>query len=125
MLYKGYDVNKNTDIKQLDKELLNGYLQSLGIEVVKKMLALYEQQSTLYIADIEAALLSESLQLWQEHCHKMKGAAGSVGLKSLHARMVVMEKSTESSTIKAQQLAELHIHNKQAIIDFNDWIESC
>ncbi len=112
------------ELSSLDNELLNGYVQSLGQDIVKKMLTLYSQQSLIYLADIEAALLCDSAELWQEHCHKMKGAAGSVGLKSLHARLVVMEKSMDGTTKKAQQLAELNSHNNQAIADFNAWLES-
>ncbi len=117
-------MNENNELIQLDKVLLNGYVQSLGQEIVKKMLTLYSQQSLIYLTDIEAALQCDSTELWQEHCHKMKGAAGSVGLKSLHARLVIMEKSKENTTKKTQQLTELNRHNNQAIADFNDWLES-
>lgn len=112
------------ELSSLDNELLNGYVQSLGQDMVKKMLLLYRQQSLIYLADIEAALTSDNAELWQDHCHKMKGAAGSVGLKSLHARLVIMEKSVDGITKKTQQLAELHNHNNQAIADFNAWLES-
>jgi len=54
----------------------------------------------------------------------MKGAAGSVGLKALHSRLKLMEKTVASTSDKAHQLAELKVHNKQAMIDFNDWLES-
>jgi HPt (histidine-containing phosphotransfer) domain-containing protein len=109
---------------QLDKELLDGYVQSLGIDVVNKMCALYTQQAAIYLDDIESSLVNENDELWQEHCHKMKGAAGSVGLKALHARLKLMEKTTEDKRNKARQFAELKSHNKQALIDFTDWIES-
>ena len=117
-------MNKNNELIQLDNELLNGYVQSLGIDVVRKMFALYSQQVIIYIKEIESSLLSGSVPLWQEHCHKMKGAAGSVGLKSLHGRLKLMEKTTADTSDKVHQLAELKVHNKQAIADFNDWIES-
>ena len=54
----------------------------------------------------------------------MKGAAGSVGLKALHARLKAMEKTTAGTDGKAQQLADLKTHNQQAIEDFNDWLLS-
>mgnify|MGYP000706921773 CR=1 FL=1 len=117
-------MNENSELIQLDNELLDGYVQSLGNDVVKKMFALYAQQVIIYINDIENSLLCGDTQLWQEHCHKMKGAAGSVGLKALHSRLKLMEKTTASANDKAHQLAELKIHNKQAISDFNDWLES-
>ncbi|MCW8833200.1 MAG: Hpt domain-containing protein [Colwellia sp.] len=117
-------MNRHNELPSLDEELLDGYVQNLGQDIVKQMFALYSQQSSVYLADIEEALLSDNAKLWQEHCHKMKGAAGSVGLKSLHARLVIMEKSTDCTIKKAQQLAELNIHNKQSIADFSDWFEA-
>lgn len=116
-------MNKNNEFLQLDSELLNGYVQSLGTDVVKQMFDLYSQQVIIYLDDIEEAMLSHNEQLWQEHCHKMKGAAGSVGLIALHARLKVMEKTTADRNEKAQQLAELKIHNQQAIVGFNDWLK--
>jgi len=116
-------VNKDNELTQLDTELLDGYVQSLGVDVVKQMLALYSQQVIIYLDDIESSLVSASEQLWQEHCHKMKGAAGSVGLLTLHARLKLMEKMTADNRDKALQLEELKIHNQQAIAEFNDWLE--
>lgn len=116
-------VKKNNEVTQLDHDLLDGYMHSVGIEVVKKMFTLYAQQAAIYLVDIEKSLLSGSTQLWQEHCHKMKGAAGSVGFKALHARLTLMEKTTASNVEKAQQLAELKTHNQQAMVDFNYWLE--
>lgn len=110
------------DLIQLDVELLDGYVQSLGVNIVKQMFDLYRQQVTIYLTDIENALLSNNEQLWQEHCHKMKGATGSVGLKALHARLKLMEKTTASKNDKSNQLAELKLHNQQAIADFNNWV---
>ncbi|MDO6486791.1 Hpt domain-containing protein [Colwellia sp. 6_MG-2023] len=115
-------MNENFESIQLDKELLSDYVQRLGHGVVKQMFDLYIQQVALYINDIESSLLCDNSQLWQEHCHKMKGAAGSVGLKSLHIRLKEMEKTTMGTSGKAQQLAELKIHNKQAIAAFDDWL---
>jgi HPt (histidine-containing phosphotransfer) domain-containing protein len=116
-------VNKRNKSIQLDHDLLNSYVQSLGVEVVKKMLTLYSQQVVIYIADIEKSLQSNSKELWQEHCHKMKGAAGSIGLKSLHADLALMEKTTAEITEKYIQLTELKDHNQQALAKFNTWLE--
>lgn len=116
-------MNNNNELIQLDNELLDSYVQSLGRAVVKQMIDLYRQQVMVYIQDIESSVLSNSAQLWQVHCHKMKGAAGSVGLKSLHERLKRMEKTTAGTDGKAQQLADLKIHNQQAIAKFDAWLE--
>lgn len=117
-------MSTTNELPALDSELLNGYVETLGRNVVEQMFTLYCQQSAIYLNDIEAALGNDSKQQWQEHCHKMKGAVGSVGLKALHGRLVAMEKSTEGATKKAQLLAELIEHNQQAIVDFQDWLKS-
>ena len=114
----------NNALPQLDKELLNDYVQCLGKNVVTQMFTLYRQQVTLYLKDIESALLSDNGQLWQQYCHKMKGAAASVGLKSLHARLKNMEKTEENVADKAHQLSKLIAHNKQAMAEFEDWLSS-
>ena len=116
-------VNENNELTQLDEELLEGYVQNLGVAIVKQMFDLYCQQVQIYLKDIETSMLNDDAPLWQEHCHKMKGATGSVGLKSLHNRLKIMEKTTASTADKAHLLAELITHNKQAISDFNDWLQ--
>lgn len=116
-------MNKNNTSIKLDYDLLDDYVQSLGVEVIKNMLALYQQQVAIYLVDIEKSLQFNSAELWQEHCHKMKGAAGSIGLKSLHAQLALMEKTSAEITEKAQQLAELKDHSKQSLADFNAWLE--
>ena len=116
-------MDKNNTLVQLNYDLLNDYAQGLGIEVVNKMIALYCEQVVIYLVEIEKSLQSDETSLWQEHCHKMKGAAGSIGLQSLHAQLALMEKSTVSVAEKAQQLVELKEHNTQALNDINAWLK--
>lgn len=115
-------MDKSYELLQLDTELLNSYAQSLGYNVVKQMFTLYQQQVTIYLNDIEKSLCCDDIKLWQEHCHKMKGAAASVGLKQLHERLKVMEKTTANNSDKAKQLAALTQHNAQAMVEFNCWL---
>ncbi len=117
-------MNEHGELIQLDIELLDGYLQGMGSEVVKKMFTLYQQQVLIYLKDIERSLLCDNAKLWQEHCHKMKGAAGSVGLIALFERLKLMEKTTEDKKSKTAQLIALKIHNEQAIDDFDTWLNS-
>ena len=115
-------MDNNEELLELDQALLDSYVQSLGFDMVRKMFDLYSQQVVIYMNDIQASLLSDNTLQWQEHCHKMKGAAGSVGLKALHARLKIMEKTTASISEKDSQLTELRLHNQQALLDFNDWL---
>ena len=118
-------MNKNNIFKELDHDLLDGYLQSLGNDIIKKMFALYCQQVVIYLNDIENSMASEHAQQWQEACHKMKGAAGSVGLKALHSRLKLMEKTSADNSDKQAQLVELKVHNTQAIAEFESWLAQC
>jgi HPt (histidine-containing phosphotransfer) domain-containing protein len=117
-------MSNNNRLIQLDINLLDGYAQSLGSHIVKQMFALYEQQVVIYLKDIEDSLCCDDIQLWQECCHKMKGAAGSVGLKALHRRLKKMENTNASKDDKAQQLVDLNAHNKQAMAEFTHWLAS-
>lgn len=107
---------------QLDISLLQGYLDNLGKDVVQQMLDLYVQQSVVYLQDINSALQEESQVNWQESCHKMKGATGSVGLIAVHSHLVTIEKSTAPWPEKALALKELTDLNEQAKSAFTDWL---
>ena len=48
------------EINHLDLDLLQGYKESLGNDVLLKMLEMYEQQSVIYLSDIEEAVLTNS-----------------------------------------------------------------
>jgi HPt (histidine-containing phosphotransfer) domain-containing protein len=111
-----------SNINQLDTDLLSGYVDNLGKDIVQQMLDLYIQQSVVYLQDIQQAINECSQSLWQEHCHKMKGAAGSVGLTSVHGKLVSIEKSTDSWEIKQNFSNELVELNKSAIEHFTQWL---
>lgn len=108
----------------LDLELLQGYLDSLGKVIVEQMFALYCQQVEIYLNDIENAQLNDSLSGWQEHCHKMKGAAASVGMCQLHGQLKLLEKTDASKEKKLALLQELRLSNEQAILAFKAWLET-
>jgi len=111
-------------IEQLDINLLDGYIDSLGQSIVQQMLDLYIQQSITYIHDIADAVIQESQELWQERCHKMKGATGSVGLVSLHAKLVTIEKLSDSWPEKKVLSEELIVENEQAVYAFRQWLST-
>ncbi|MBU2894176.1 Hpt domain-containing protein [Colwellia sp. D2M02] len=108
----------------LNIELLQGYFDTLGKEMLEKMYALYRQQTTIYLADINNAVTQNSESLWQESCHKMKGAAASVGLVRLHSRLVTLEKITADSVEKEKLLAELTQQNNADMKVFESWLSA-
>lgn len=110
------------DYNELDLALLSGYVEGLGTEVVKKMIALYTEQSQLYLIDINQALVKQTQTTWQENCHKMKGAAGSVGLLTVHRLLASIEKIPDNWNEKQQELSRLTELNKARIADLNNWL---
>lgn len=111
------------DVKQLDEELLSGYLEQLDKSIIAKMLDLYMQQSKIYLEEISDAVEVDSQEQWQDRCHKMKGAAGSIGLKQLHAKLVMAEKFSEAQNQKRQLLTDILALNDTAIAAFKSWLE--
>jgi len=106
----------------LDLNLLSSYLTNLGKQTLTKMIDLYIQQSKIYLQDIEQALAESSQTLWQEHCHKMKGASASVGFTQVNGLLVTMEKSMEANAMKAKDLQKLNRLNQAAITEFEQWL---
>ena len=116
---KGKFVSENS---QLDISLLSGYLDNLGVEIVRQMLELYQQQSEVYLKDIAQAMQDQSQTQWQESCHKMKGAAASAGLIAVHQKLVAIEKSTDSWSEKQTHFQQLNAMNQSAMADFIHWL---
>jgi HPt (histidine-containing phosphotransfer) domain-containing protein len=111
-----------SEINQLDLSLLQGYLDNLGNNVVQQMLDLYIQQSKIYLIDIENNVSAEKQVAWQDSCHKMKGAAGSVGLLIVYNTLVEIEKSTILADEKMVYVKELVALNNNAISAFREWL---
>ena len=111
-------------VEQLDVNLLDGYLESLGVDIVEQMLELYIQQSITYLDDMSDSLENKSQELWEERCHKMKGATGSVGLLTAHAKLVAIEKISGQWAEKSTYMSELIEINNKAIAAFKAWLAS-
>jgi len=116
---KGTKVN-NT--KHLDLDLLQGYIDNLGKAVVEQMLQLYVSQSAIYLDDIRGNVTQDKQKLWQESCHKMKGAAASVGLLLVHKKLVAIEKIEVTESEKLAHLTELDETNTRANNEFTQWL---
>ncbi len=108
----------------LDLVLLEHYLSSLGKVVVEQMFDLYCQQVTLYVADIEKASADMCITKWRQHCHKMKGAAGSVGLTVLSETLKKLETIDVLELNDAKITIDLKRQNDQSIAAFKSWLQS-
>jgi len=112
-----------SDSGQLDFNLLQDYLDNLGKDIVQQMLDLYVQQSELYLVNIQENSPVANQDAWQEACHKMKGAAGSVGLLMVHQSLASIEKSTAVANEKMVYVQELISLNNKATSDFKQWLQ--
>ena len=108
----------------LDIELLQGYLDSLGKAIVEQMFSLYCQQVAIYLKDIEKAQKNNSPSEWKEHCHKMKGASASVGMRHLHGLLKELEHTEATQQKKVLLLEELKQTNNKAMDKFSCWLET-
>jgi|TARA_B110000902_G_C13907830_1_gene437050 HPt (histidine-containing phosphotransfer) domain-containing protein len=108
----------------LDEELLSSYLSHLGKDIIKQMIDLYQQQSKIYLDDINQAAIEQSPLLWETHCHKMKGAAGSVGLKVLHSYLLTIENSDASREDKLLMIIKLREQNDTGVTAFIFWLNA-
>lgn len=108
----------------IDQALIQGYLDNLGTATVGKMLDLYIQQSAIYINEINTAVANQSQEQWQDRCHKMKGAAASVGLVDVHKHMASIEKSTVDWSEKEVLMKKTASLNNEAVDSFKQWLAS-
>lgn len=69
--------------QRLDLEMLESYLSLVGVELVMKNVQMFDDLLPDYLALLEQAFADNNNKEIIEQAHKIKGAAGSVGLKAL------------------------------------------
>ena len=104
--------------------LIDDYKQSLGVEIIRQMLDLYIAQSAIYLEEIRSAASSSDHLLWHDKCHKMKGAASSIGFIVLRELLLSIEHSDAGEQVKLDYCAQLNQLNIEAITAFEAWITS-
>ncbi len=67
----------------LDTEMLEQYLELVGPQLIHQSLALFEQMMPSYLAVLDSNMTARDQKGITEEAHKIKGAAGSVGLRHL------------------------------------------
>ena len=117
-------MNIKQSSETLNIDLLKGYLDTLSKGMLEKMYELYGQQAPIYLANINNAIIENSDILWKESCHKMKGAAASVGLMTLHSQLVALEKINATTEEKIKILSDLTEENTKAMKVFEHWLST-
>ncbi|MPX96499.1 aerobic respiration two-component sensor histidine kinase ArcB [Salinivibrio sp. VYel6] len=67
----------------LDMDMLTGYVELVGIDPVKQSIEMFESTMPEYIAILDSNMTARDQEGIVSEAHKIKGAAGSVGLKHI------------------------------------------
>lgn len=118
-------IETNNDDAILDFNILQDYLQSLGINSVKRSIQLFQQLLPGYISKMVEAATQQQLHEFQEAAHKLKGAASSVGLLWVQQQAKEFEQSEAPNWLSLdRQIIEFHLTIDQHLTVLQDYIAS-
>ncbi len=90
------------DIVELDLETINDFVSSMGVDTFVKSSGLFEKLWPGYCSELDTALTKNDIEEYQSVAHKLKGAAGSVGLKLV--QLCAKEMENNSFEVNSEQL---------------------
>lgn len=116
----------NADV--LDVETIEDFVNSMGLEVFKRSSGLFEKLNPQYQQELLSALNASDREEYKSVAHKLKGAAGSVGLNDvqLHAKKMehgALEESDEVLNEWLDVLAEKINEGQSALHSFLQLLE--
>ncbi|TMP07020.1 aerobic respiration two-component sensor histidine kinase ArcB [Pseudoalteromonas sp. S3178] len=82
---------KEINAHLLDVETIEDFVNSMGLEVFKRSSQLFEKLNPQYQQEMLTSLSSNDREEYKSVAHKLKGAAGSVGLNDVQLHAKVME----------------------------------
>ncbi|MCK8096803.1 aerobic respiration two-component sensor histidine kinase ArcB [Pseudoalteromonas sp. 1CM17D] len=93
----------------LDVETIEDFVNSMGLEVFKRSSGLFEKLNPQYQQELQSALNENDREEYKSVAHKLKGAAGSVGLNDvqLHAKKMEHGALDESDEVLREWLDTL------------------
>ncbi|MBQ0352452.1 Hpt domain-containing protein, partial [Providencia rettgeri] len=77
------DVTSQVDESILDCDMLEQYIELVGPKLIYDGLDVFEKMLPGYLAILDSNMVAKDQKGIVEEAHKIKGAAGSVGLKNL------------------------------------------
>jgi len=112
----------------LDVETIEDFVNSMGLEVFKRSSGLFEKLNPQYQQELLSALNASDREEYKSVAHKLKGAAGSVGLNDvqLHAKKMehgALEESDEVLNEWLDVLAEKINEGQSALHSFLQLLE--
>jgi len=91
----------------LDIETITDFVSSMGVDTFKRSCELFGKLNPTYCGELKAANQADDEEEYGSVAHKLKGAAGSVGLKLVQQHAKVMEtKSTDSNKVMREAWIE-------------------
>ncbi len=93
----------------LDVETIEDFVNSMGLEVFKRSSGLFEKLNPQYQQELQSTLNENDREEYKSVAHKLKGAAGSVGLNDvqLHAKKMEHGALDESDELLKEWLDTL------------------
>ncbi|BET95474.1 aerobic respiration two-component sensor histidine kinase ArcB [Xenorhabdus sp. TCT-1] len=116
----------NQDEERLDTEMLNQYIELVGPKMITDSLVIFETMMPNYLALLDSNMTARDQKGITEEAHKIKGAAGSVGLRHLQQ----LAQQIQSPDLPAwwdnvqEWVDELKLEWKQDIEILRNWLSS-
>ncbi|MBD1226793.1 aerobic respiration two-component sensor histidine kinase ArcB [Xenorhabdus griffiniae] len=114
------------DEERLDTEMLNQYIELVGPKMITDNLVIFETMMPNYLALLDSNMTAKDQKGITEEAHKIKGAAGSVGLRHLQQ----LAQQIQSPDLPAwwdnvqEWVDELKLEWKQDIEILRNWLSS-
>ena len=121
-------VDSHLELDQvLELDILEQYTQAIGGQALMGSVDLFAQQFPQYLAELTAAFDAKDYQLTAEHGHKMKGAAGAIGLARLSQwAQMLQNRDNEQWLEEAPQVINyLSTHYSGDIDKLRTYLSSC
>ena len=115
----------NKKLALLDVEMLEQYIELVGPELIEQSLTMFEQMMPGYLDVLDSNMMARDQQGIAEEGHKIKGAAGSVGL--IHLQQLA--KQIQSPELPAwwdnvqEWIDELKLEWRNDVRVLREWVE--
>ncbi len=112
------------ELDQLDTEMLEQYLSLVGPQLIEDGLIMFEKMMPEYLEVLDSNMLARDQAEIAEQGHKIKGAAGAIGLKNLQK----IAQQIQSPELPAwwdnvqEWVDELHCHWENDVNSLKKWL---
>ncbi|NRA85543.1 MAG: Hpt domain-containing protein [Gammaproteobacteria bacterium] len=117
----------SSDLSVLDLDILTQYTQAIGGQALLGSVDIFEQQFPLYIDNLVACLQCGDIKGLTEEAHKMKGAAGAVGLFRLGALSNKLQNSNHVDWAQCHldYIKGIKLYLKSDVDSLREYLLSC